>query len=259
VVLSAALYAAWVLATYLLEGGRRTFLRPEAVADRVTYALVANLLVGTVAATWAVRVLAARGAVAMDQVGLRSRRLTGFSVMAAAAAGLGLFILQPFPTSNAVVIGNVFAQALPVSVAEVMVCWVVCGGAVRSTSKPWGEVAAKAGAWLASAGLFGLYHFAHSPPYDTWATVGFLTSVGLVTGAFFYLIAGEVYGTVLLHNCLATVGVMKSLDAAGKLGQFQSPNLPLYVMAGLAVFTVVLLDVVWVRRAAAGWCTASTQ
>ena len=43
------LYAAWAAATWVLEGRIRTLLRPEAAFDRALYALVANLLIGTLA------------------------------------------------------------------------------------------------------------------------------------------------------------------------------------------------------------------
>lgn len=41
-----ALYAVWTLATWLLEGDIETLLRPDAVGDRATYAIVANPLIG---------------------------------------------------------------------------------------------------------------------------------------------------------------------------------------------------------------------
>jgi hypothetical protein len=41
-----SLYLAWVLATYLLEGRIHTFLRPEAMGARLSYALIANVLIG---------------------------------------------------------------------------------------------------------------------------------------------------------------------------------------------------------------------
>jgi len=40
---------------------------------------------------------------------------------------------------------------------------------------------------IAASVAFGLYHFAHSPPFDTWRMVGLLTVVGFATGAFFFV------------------------------------------------------------------------
>jgi hypothetical protein len=44
--LAFGLYLVWVLATYLLEGRIHTLLRPEAMGARLSYALVANVLIG---------------------------------------------------------------------------------------------------------------------------------------------------------------------------------------------------------------------
>lgn len=56
-----ATYAAWVLATYLLEGMVGTLGRPEAVGLRLAYALVANLAVGIVLPLWLIRGLVRAG------------------------------------------------------------------------------------------------------------------------------------------------------------------------------------------------------
>jgi DNA-binding transcriptional LysR family regulator len=81
-----ALYAAWTVATWALEGRMRTLLRPEAAFDRALYAVVANLLIGTVGAAWVVR--------GMVSAGHADRRDAGFGPPArsalAVAAGLGL-------------------------------------------------------------------------------------------------------------------------------------------------------------------------
>ena len=65
------LYVGWTVATFLLEGWPRTLLRPEAVEARVVYALVANVLIGTVLA------------------GLTLRRVVRQLPVTAASAGFG--------------------------------------------------------------------------------------------------------------------------------------------------------------------------
>ena len=50
-----ALYLLWVLATYLLEGRVLTFQRPEATGARLTYALVANILIGIIGSALVIR------------------------------------------------------------------------------------------------------------------------------------------------------------------------------------------------------------
>jgi hypothetical protein len=245
-----AVYLTWAAATYLLEGARGTLLRPEAQVDRLTYALAANVIAGTVLPLWALRVLG-------DQNGSR-RRLACFctaqctAISVAAAGLLVLFMLLPlWPLAGAgAAYLNVFAQVVPTSVAEVVVCWVLVGSAVDAAA---GRRRAVAGTtkWLVGAALFGLYHFAHSPPYASWTMVIFLTGVGLITGAFF-LITGDVYGTVLLHSSLATAGVMGSLAEARSLDHLRSSQPLMYATAGVSVAVLAVLDALWFRGTTRG-------
>jgi transposase len=92
------------------------------------------------------------------------------------------------------VLVNAFAQVLVVSVAEVIVCWALVGAAVESWLRPHTQLAWLPAAIAASV-LFGLYHFAHSPPFDTIPMVSLLTGVGMVTSAFFFL-SRDVYATI---------------------------------------------------------------
>jgi|SRR5215208_4188225 hypothetical protein len=55
--LAFGLYLVWVLATYLLEGRIHTLLRPEAIGARLSYALVANVLIGISGSALAIRLL----------------------------------------------------------------------------------------------------------------------------------------------------------------------------------------------------------
>jgi hypothetical protein len=245
-----AVYLTWAAATYLLEGARGTLLRPEAQADRLTYALAANVIAGTVLPLWALRVLG-------DQNGSRRRRAcfctaqcTAISV--AAAGVLGLFMLVPLsPVAGAgAAYLNVFAQVVPTSIAEVVVCWVLVGSAIDAAGGRRRAVAA-ATKWVVGAALFALYHFAHSPPYATWTMVVFLTGVGLVTGAFF-LITGDVYGTTLLHTSLATMGIVGSLAEAGSLDHLRSSQPLMYATAGVSLGVLVVLDALWFRGSTRG-------
>src|SRR5918995_1064159 len=55
------LYLLWVFATYLLEGRIHTLLRPEAMGARLSYALVANILIGIVGSALVIRVVSRGG------------------------------------------------------------------------------------------------------------------------------------------------------------------------------------------------------
>jgi hypothetical protein len=102
---------------------------------------------------------------------------------------------------------------------------------------PRRTLAATAVAALVASGLFGLYHFAHSPPFDTWPMVGLLSIVGLATGAFFF-VSRDLLGTVLFHNFLGTFGVVQALAGAGAVATLEQWQPPLLFTAALTLAVV---------------------
>ena len=59
-----------------------------------------------------------------EQLGLNKTRRRTIAVIAlTTAVGLTLFALQNPRTTEPIVVFNVFMQALPLSIAEVVVCW----------------------------------------------------------------------------------------------------------------------------------------
>jgi hypothetical protein len=235
------LYLAWTLATWLLEGRVDTLLRPEAAGARLAYAVVANLVVGIGGAGLVLRWMVRRRAVPPRRLGLRGPGRTAFGTALGLALGAAAFAAQRPVTGHPVVLLNAFAQVWVVSVAEVLVCWAVLATAVGVAAGRTRPGAGRAAGWVAAAVAFGLYHFAHSPPFDTPRLVALLTVVGLATGAF-YLLVGELWGTVLFHNFLALHGVTQALGRAGRLAALESPQVPLLLMAAVATGAFVAID-----------------
>ena len=63
-----------------------------------------------------------------------------------------------------------------------------------------GSAFVSAGIAVVSAALaFGVYHFAHSPPFNTPAMVLLLSGVGVTTAIFFF-VGGDLHSTIVLHN-----------------------------------------------------------
>jgi hypothetical protein len=248
---SVGLYALWTAATYLLEGRPSTLLRPEAVDLRIAYAVLANMLVGTVGALWVASRLAGGGTLRPERIGFGCAPRLAASLAAGAVLGPGVYFLQGAPSLDPLVIANGFSQTLPVSIAEVLVCWTVMGGATAAVMHSRGRVAATLVAAVVASTVFGLYHAAHSPPFNSLAMIVTLSVVGLATSVFFF-IARDVYGTILFHNFLAVFGVVKALEATGTLAGYAEPKAALYVMALLSVLTLVLADTFWLRRRTAG-------
>ena len=121
-------------------------------------------------------------------------------------------------------------------------CWALVGAAVESWLRPHMRFA-----WLpagmAASVLFGLYHFAHSTPFNTIGMVALLTGVGFVTSAFFFL-SRDIYATIVFHNLLGVFGVVQALAASGRLETLDSKQPALMVMAAAAAVVLGLLDCV---------------
>lgn len=250
-VVAVGAYAVWTATTWLLEGRIQTLLRPEATVDRVVYTGVANVLVGTILALWLVREFVASGFVSRRELGFQSLPRTIGAVLVAGVLGIAVYLLQQPPSTDPVVVVNAFAQVLPVSIAELVICWIVVGGSVAALlrHRGVGNRLADGVALVVASALFGVYHFAHSPPFNTPEMVGLLTLVSVGTGLF-YFVGHSVYGALVFHNFLALFGVTTALLEADQLGTYQEFVAPLLVTAVVAAAILIAMDVFAVRSAA---------
>jgi hypothetical protein len=249
--LAIALYLVWVVATYLLEGRVLTFQRPEDIGARLLYALIANIVIGIGGSALVIRLLSNSGEILTRQAGFRGIGHAVVAVVIGGVLGFVLYALQGAPTFNPVVIINAYAQVLVGSIAEVLVCWAVVGSVAESLLRDrrgrW--VSVVLAAFIASV-LFGVYHFAHSPPFNTVGTVVFLSVIGLVTSVFFF-VSRDVYGTIVFHNFQGIFGVIGALETSGTLVSFEQPIIPLLVMAVVAIVALIAVHVLWLRTGAA--------
>lgn len=251
-----ALFTAWMAGTYLFEGLPRALLRPEAAALRLAYAVVVNLGIGVLGSLWVLRRLLGTGVLTRRSAGLAADRRAAIGAVTGLILGAALFLAQRPPTLDPVVLLNTFSQVFVVSTAEVLVCWSVAGAAIeailraRRVSAPW------AWAGVAASVLFGLYHFAHSSPFNNPRMVFFLSAVGLITSTFFF-IARSAYGTILLHNFLGLFGVLDAMAQVGQLGAFERPALPLIATAVATIVLITTLQRAWLRPSTAGFWPAS--
>jgi hypothetical protein len=249
--LALGLYLLWVFVTWLLEGRILTFQRPEDVAARLTYALVANILIGIGGSALVIRFLSSSGEMLTRQAGFPGIAHAVVAVVIGGALGFVLYVLQGAPTFNPVIIVNAYAQVLVGSIAEVLVCWAVVGSVAESLLRDgrgkWISVILAA---VIASVLFGVYHFAHSPPFNTVGTVVFLSVIGLVTSAFFF-ISRDVYGTIAFHNFQGIFGVIGALEASGNLASFERPLIPVLVMAVVAIAALIAAHLLLINTGAA--------
>jgi hypothetical protein len=233
-----------MLATYLLEARLGTFLKPDATT-RFVYTAVSNVLIGTVGASLVIRALVRRARFPHVTTYGIATPLRILVLVPVAALVAGLFLIgQRLPTSDPVILANAFAQVLVVSIAEVVVCWALLAAVLRNALGSGYMSAASAVVFPALA--FGVYHFAHSPPFNTPAMVLLLSGVGVATGIFFFL-GGDLYGTVVLHNAFALRGVIQALGESGNLDRYASPQFPLIATAIAAVVVLIIADVMLIR------------
>src|SRR5918993_4452458 len=237
--LAIGLYLVWVLATYLLEGRIHTLLRPEAMGARLSYALIANVLIGIGGSALVIRLLSRDGTVSAEQAGFRGFAHAAIAVAIGVVVGFAFYALQGAPTWNPVVLINAYSQVLVGSIAEILVCWAVVGSVSQALLQDRGRWVSVILAAIIASVLFGVYHFAHSPPFDTVGFVMLLTVIGLVTSAYFF-VSRDVYGTIAFHNFLGIFGVIEALDTSGILASFERPVVPLLVMAVVAIAVLIL-------------------
>lgn len=229
----------WSVVTWFFEGRLDTLLRPEAIVDRVVYAFIVNLLLGIGGGIWFLRYWKQRGALDMRKTGFRHDHRTVISIVVGVGLGSAGYVLQGAPSRELIVIVNAFAQVLPVSTAEVIVCWSVVAVATESALASHGSAVSVAVAAVVASVLFGIYHYAHSPPFNTFPKVALLSVVGLATSAF-YFISRDVAGTVVFHNFLGTFGVVHALADANALTSLQELQVSLVVTALVTAALLVI-------------------
>ena len=91
--------------------------------------------------------------------------------------------------------------------------------------------------------LFGVYHFAHSPPFNEPGTVLFIMYPGILT-SLVYFIGRNIYATIIFHNFQALFGVMMSVNVAS----FTQPIYPILILAVASMLALVISDLLLVRK-----------
>ena len=142
---------------------------------------------------------------------------------------------------------NSFAQVWVVSVAEVVVCWALVGGTLQAALRPWSRWGAILVAAAVASVLFGVYHFAHSAPFNEIGMVAFLTGIGFVTSLWWF-VSRDVYGTSVFHNFFGVTGVLAALKAGGLVPERPELAVPLVITALVVTVALAWPGLAWIRR-----------
>ena len=206
------IYLVWIFATYLLEGRINLLQKPNPLG-RLIYAVIANMMIGTVIAIWLLRPSILQRFVTSKQLGFQSSlKRVVIAVVIAGLIGFALFVIQKPASLNAIVILNVFLQTLPGSIAEVVVCWALVGATFESLTRRKNKnnnnninnkskiTPIIVGAAVAIV-LFGLYHFAHSPPFNQPNMVIILMYPSLLT-SIVYFVVRDIYTAIIFRHYL---------------------------------------------------------
>jgi hypothetical protein len=254
VLIAIAVYIVWLLATYLLEGRINLLQKPNPFG-RFTYAIIANILIGTIIAILSLRPSIKSRFSTLDQLGFQPIRRTLIVAAIAAIIGFFLFVAQRPASLNPIVIMNVFAQTLPTSIAEVLICWALLGVTFQSligkrrrikndihNNKRDRVTSIIAGAAVATV-LFGIYHFAHSPPFNQPTMVLLLMYPGILT-SIIYFIGRDIYAAIIFHNFQALFGVMAGIS----IEPFTRLLFPVIILGIASMFVLVISDMLLIRR-----------
>jgi hypothetical protein len=251
IAIALSVYLIWVAATYILEGRIHLFQKIDPIG-RTTYVVIANIAIGTILSAIAIRYLLKAQLLKSEQLGLsRSRLRTAAIIASAAAGGLVLFMLQNPRTTEPIIVFNVFMQALPVSIAEVMVCWALIGSSCESLAKNKNKrrfVSSILVGAVAASVLFGVYHYAHSPPFNQTSVVLFLMLPSIAT-AVTYFLGRDIYAAVIVQNFMGIFGVIAELP---NLEVFRQPMVPLYALSAVSVAALVISISVVLKRTQKG-------
>lgn len=246
-------YLLWVSSTYMLEG-RINLLQQQDVLGRFSYVIIANILIGNILAMYLLKRSIKSRFSSLNQLGFRSLKRTLLMVTIAVIIGLLLFMVQQPSSLNPIIIMNIFAQTLPTSIAEVVICWVLIGVSFESflLAKKRSIHIDKGNRIIyiilvsvTATFFFGLYHFAHSEPFNQLRMVLFLMLPGLLTSAFYFGVR-DLYATIIFHNFQAMYGVMGGMNTIGSLLQASYPIITLSI---ISILVLVTLDLFIIRRA----------
>jgi hypothetical protein len=239
-----AIYLAWVAVTYLLEG-RIHLLQKVDPIGRITYVAIANIIIGTILSAIAIRYLVRKDFIKSEELGFnRSHFRTAAVIVAATIGGLALFLIQNPKTTEPMVVFNVFMQALPVSIAEVMVAWALVGSTFESLGRRrFGKVASIVIGAVTASMLFGVYHYAHSPPFNETTVVLFLMLPSIAT-AVTYFLGRNIYAAIIVQNFMGIFGIIANLPA---LEPFRQPMIFIYILTAVSV-AALAVSVSWILR-----------
>jgi hypothetical protein len=195
-----AVYMAWMLETFLLEGSMNLFVRFDP-AGLFLYTIIACIITGMILPLLCIRKAFITGAVNMFQIGFRSLRRTILAGILTCIIGYGaVIIFSPFGTDR-LMFANAFLLLLPGAIASVMICFVLIGTHVQAFVRSGGALLSLSLGIMVIAMLFGMTIFAYFPAVMVKDTVFVSVGVGIIAGLFFFAVRDVYATTIVVGGC----------------------------------------------------------
>ena len=175
--------------------------------QRIFYSLFVVLVAGTLVAALELKRLAATGAFAVGAL--------DFAPAASALALSGGFVFLAFSlwsesSEQWQRLPQLLAALFAPSLAEALVFVGIVFSLTQYLLTPaLGHIAAVSAAVLVTSASFGVYHFTHAAPWNSWHTIRILFVVWLFVGLF-YALTGNLWATAILNTLLATIGFVRN-------------------------------------------------
>jgi hypothetical protein len=231
-----AIYGLWVLATYLLEGLPNLVITIDPTA-RAIYVIVANVFIGTLLVGYMLRRGVGWGLFSREEIGFRCGLCILIAVALAIATGIFIYLLSGAVVFDIMLFLGYLLHVFPTSVAEVLVCWAMIGATTQAILARRGQILSLIGGIAAATFFFGIYHFAHSAPFNTIEMVLFLMLPGLATSIFYFAIK-DIYATIIFQTFLGMIGVSRAVSVT----QIDELLLLILLLALIALVALTVVD-----------------
>jgi hypothetical protein len=230
-----AIYTAWLLETFLLEGSMHTFERfdPPGI---FLYTIIACIITGIVAPLLYIRNTFISGAVNMFHIGFRSLRYTFLTCFLTCSICYGAVILfNPFGNDRFAFF-NAIILLLPSAIASVMMCWVLMGTHVQAFVRSGGAIVSISIGIMVTTVLFGVTTFAYFPAFPQQDMIFSSVIIGIIAAIFFFAVR-EVYATILV------VAICSVFAMADRINPFYVQNAVPYVWMSAALAVSVMMGI----------------
>ena len=235
VVIPLMIVSIWLLENYLLAGTTRLFQRMD-TPGLLLYTALAGILVGIIIPIVRIRAAFLSGAVNMFQIGFRSARRTGATVIltAIACGAVFLFVNIPGSSPDPWETAALFLLLFPVSAAAVMICWVLVGTHIQAYVRCEGVVVSVFTGVIVTALVFALSLANLIPGQDIGNLFGGFFAAGCIS-AFFFFAVRDIYATIIVVTSCLIVLLKSVIDPA-----YLVPVNPIVLFCGSAVIIALI-------------------